>query len=52
MEENAWIASKATILKGVTVGNFSVIVAYAVVLKDVSCYKGWAGVPDKFIKRV
>jgi acetyltransferase-like isoleucine patch superfamily enzyme len=52
IEENVWIASKATILKGVTIGKYSVIAASAVVTKDVPAYEVWGGVPAKFIKQV
>jgi len=50
--ENVWIASKATILKGVTVGKYSVIAASAVVIKNIPEYEVWGGVPAKFIKQV
>ncbi|MEO8766194.1 MAG: acyltransferase [Ginsengibacter sp.] len=50
--ENVWIASKATILKRVTVGKYSIIAASAVVTKDVPAYEVWGGVPAKFIKQV
>ena len=52
IEENVWIASKATILKGVTIGKYSVIAASAVVTKDVPAYEVWGGVPAKFIKQI
>jgi acetyltransferase-like isoleucine patch superfamily enzyme len=52
IEENVWIASKATVLKGVTIGKYSVIAASAVVTKDVPAYEVWGGVPAKFIKHV
>jgi acetyltransferase-like isoleucine patch superfamily enzyme len=50
--ENVWIASKASILKGVTIGKHSVIAASAVVTKDVPAYEVWGGVPAKFIKQI
>lgn len=49
---NVWIASKATILKGATIGEFSVIAAAAVVIRDVPAYEVWGGVPAKFIRAV
>ena len=52
IEENVWIGSKATILKGVSIGKYSVIAASAVVTKDVPAYEVWGGVPAKFMKRV
>jgi acetyltransferase-like isoleucine patch superfamily enzyme len=50
--ENVWIASKATILKGVTVGKNSVIGASAVVTSNVPESELWAGIPAKFLKKV
>jgi acetyltransferase-like isoleucine patch superfamily enzyme len=50
--ENVWIASKATVLKGVTIGQSSVVAASAVVTKDIPPYQVWGGVPAKFIKQV
>ncbi len=52
IEENVWIAAKATILKGVQVGKFSVIAASAVVNKSVPPFQVWAGIPAKFIKYI
>ena len=52
IEENVWIASKATILKGVTIGKYSVIAASAVVIKNIPEYEVWGGVPAKFIKQI
>lgn len=52
IEENVWIASKATILKGVTIGKYSVIAASAVIIEDVPAYELWGGVPAKFIKQI
>lgn len=52
IEENVWISSKATILKGVTIGKYSVIAASAVVTKNVPEYEIWGGIPAKFIKQV
>jgi acetyltransferase-like isoleucine patch superfamily enzyme len=50
--ENVWVASKATILKGVTVGKGAVVAASAVIVKDVPPYEVWGGVPGKFIKQL
>ncbi|WCT11875.1 acyltransferase [Mucilaginibacter jinjuensis] len=52
IEKNVWIASKATILKGVTIGNDSIIAASAVVTKPVPANEVWGGVPARFIKKV
>jgi acetyltransferase-like isoleucine patch superfamily enzyme len=50
--DNVWIASRATILKGVTIGEGAVIAAGSVVTKDVPPYCVAAGVPAKVIKRL
>lgn len=52
IEENVWIAAKATILKGVHIEKFAVIAASAVVTKSVPSYEVWAGIPAKFLKRI
>lgn len=49
---HAWIGSNATILPGVTVGEWAVVAAGAVVTKDVEPYTVVGGVPAKFLKRV
>lgn len=50
IEENVWIASKATILKGVSIGKNSVVAASAVVTKSIGSSELWGGIPAKFIK--
>ena len=52
IKENAWIASRAIIMKGVTVGKASVVAAGAVVTKDVPEKTVVAGVPAKVIKQI
>ena len=52
IEDNVWITTRATILKGVTIGKGSVIAAGAVVNKDVPPYSIVGGVPAKLIKKV
>jgi acetyltransferase-like isoleucine patch superfamily enzyme len=52
IEDDVWIATRATILKGVTIGRGSVIAAGAVVTKDVPPYTIVAGVPAKVIKHI
>jgi acetyltransferase-like isoleucine patch superfamily enzyme len=51
IKENVWIASKATILKGITVGEHSVVAASAVVTKNIPSFEVWGGIPAKFIKK-
>lgn len=50
IERNVWIATAATILGGVTVGENSVVAAGAVVTKDVPPNSFVAGVPAKIIR--
>ena len=50
IERNVWIATAATILGGVTVGENSVVAAGAVVTKDVPANSFVAGVPAQFIR--
>lgn len=47
---HVWIASKASILQGVTIGDFAVVATGAVVTKDVPPYAVVAGVPAKVVK--
>lgn len=49
IKENVWIASRATILPGVTIGEGAVVAAGAVVTKDVEPYAIVGGVPAKKI---
>jgi len=52
IKENVWIASKATVLKGVSIGKHSVVAASAVVTKEIPHYEIWGGIPAKFIKKI
>ncbi|GAB4237994.1 MAG: acyltransferase [Ekhidna sp.] len=52
IEDNVWITTRATILKGVKIGEGSVIAAGAVVNKDVPPYTIVGGVPAKVIKKI
>lgn len=49
IKQGTWIASNATILKGVTIGEGAVIAAGAVVVTDVEPYSIYGGVPAKKI---
>ena len=49
---NVWVGSNATILRGVTVGDNSVIAAGAVVTKDVPAGSVVGGVPAEIIKKL
>ena len=52
IEDDVWIATRATILKGVTIGYGSVIAAGAVVTKSVPPKSIVAGVPAKVIRKI
>lgn len=52
IEEDVWLASKSTILKGVTIGSGAVIAASAVVKSNVPAKELWGGLPAKFIKKI
>ena len=49
---HVWIGSNATILPGVTLGDWSVVAAGAVVTKDVPPYTVVGGVPAKVLKLI
>lgn len=49
---NVWIATRATVLKGVKIGDGAIVATGAVVTKDVPPYCVVAGVPAKIIKRL
>ena len=48
--KHAWIGMNATIMKGVTIGEYAIVGAGAIVTKDVPPYAIVAGVPAKVIK--
>jgi len=52
IKKNAWIGAGATILKGVTVGENSVVASGAVVSKDVPDNTIVGGIPAKIIKHI
>lgn len=52
LEGNVWIGSHATILPGVTIGEWSVVAAGAVVAQDVPPYTVVAGVPARPIRQI
>ena len=50
IEDDVWIGANSTILKGVTIGEGSVVAAGSVVTKNVPAYTIVGGVPAKIIK--
>ena len=52
IEDHVWIATRATILKGITIGTHAVVAAGAVVTKDVPPYTVVGGNPAKVIKQL
>lgn len=52
IEDNAWLATRSFVLKGVTVGKGAVVAAGSVVTKDVPPYTVVAGVPAKIVKHL
>lgn len=52
IEDDVWITTRVTLLKGVTIGQGSVIATGSVVNKSVPPYCLYGGVPAKFIKHL
>ena len=52
IESHVWIGSNATILPGVTIGEWAAVAAGAVVIKDVLPYTVVGGVPARVLKTV
>ena len=50
IHDNVWIGTRATILKGVTIGEGAIVAAGAVVNKNVTPHTLVGGVPAKIIK--
>ena len=50
VKKNAWLGLNVTICPGVTIGEYAVVGAGAVVTKDVLAYAVVGGVPAKVIK--
>ena len=52
IEDNVWLGEKSLILKGVTVGEGSIVASHAVVTKDVPPYSVAAGNPARIVKKL
>jgi acetyltransferase-like isoleucine patch superfamily enzyme len=52
IKKGAWVGAGAIILQGVTIGEFSIVAAGAVVNEDVPPYTIVAGVPAKVVKKI
>lgn len=52
VEDDVWIATRCTIMKGVTIGKGAVVAAGAVVTKDVEPYTIVGGIPADVIKNI
>ncbi len=52
IEDNVWICSYATVLRGVTVGEGAIVAAHAVVTEDVPPYTVVAGNPARVVKKL
>ncbi len=52
IEDNVWVGARATILKGVTIGEGSIVAVGSVVTKDVPPNSIVAGVPATLVKKI
>jgi acetyltransferase-like isoleucine patch superfamily enzyme len=52
IEDDVWLATRCTILKGVRIGKGAVVATGAVVTKDVPPYCVAAGVPARVVKKI
>jgi UDP-3-O-[3-hydroxymyristoyl] glucosamine N-acyltransferase len=50
--KNVWIGAKASILKGATLEDYTIIAASAVVNTTVPTKQVWGGIPAKFLKSI
>lgn len=50
IEDDVWVGTRATILKGVRIGHGSIVVAGAIVVRSVPPYSIVGGVPARVLK--
>lgn len=50
VEDDVWIGHGVTIIRGVTIGEGSIVAANSVVTKSIPPYKIYGGIPAKYIK--
>lgn len=50
--KRCWLSAKSTILKGVNIGDYSIVGASSLVNKNVPEFELWAGIPAKMIKKL
>lgn len=48
---HVWIGMNVTIMKGVTIGDYAIIAAGAIVTRDIPANEIWGGIPAHFIKK-
>lgn len=52
IEDYVFIGARSIILKGVTIGEKSIVAAGSVVVKNIPSGEMWGGNPAKFIKKI
>ena len=52
IEDNFWLEARVIVLKGVTIGQRSIVALGAVITKDIPPYSIVSGVPVKVIKKI
>ncbi len=52
IEDGCWLASRCTVLPGVTIGEGSIVAAGSVVTRNVPCHALVAGVPARVVREL
>ena len=50
LKEDVWLGANVVVLKGVTIGEGTIVAAGAVVTKDIPPYEIWGGIPAKKLR--